>query len=63
MPDPASRAQPDGVHGPSAVVDLPPIAGATTASPRPLREPVIYELHVGTFTGPGTFAAATDRAR
>jgi maltooligosyltrehalose trehalohydrolase len=55
-PDPASRFQPDGVHGPSMVVD----AGAfewTDADwhGRPLDEYVIYELHVGTFSPEGTF--------
>jgi maltooligosyltrehalose trehalohydrolase len=56
-PDPASRSQPEDVHGPSEVVD-----------PRfewedggwwglPLRQYILYELHVGTFTAEGTFEA------
>jgi maltooligosyltrehalose trehalohydrolase len=58
-PDPASRFQPDGPHGPSAVID--PAAfewtdsawrGATMAGQ------VVYEMHVGTFTREGTWAAA-----
>ena len=57
-PDPASRFQPEGVHGPSQIVD--PWAFAWHDSrwrPRPHRDLVIYELHVGTFTPEGTFAA------
>lgn len=56
-PDPTSRSQPDGVHGPSAVVD-PAFAWTDTAwQPPTLRNSVIYELHVGTFTTEGTFEA------
>ena len=58
-PDPASRFQPEGVHGPSAVVDPGafdwPDDGWTG---RPWNEHVFYELHVGTFTPEGTYAAA-----
>jgi maltooligosyltrehalose trehalohydrolase len=59
--DPASRWQPDGLHGPSAVDD--PAFDWTDASwrNRPLREHVLYELHVGTFTSAGTFDAIVDR--
>src|SRR5262249_52455545 len=57
FPDPVSRYQPEGVHGPSEVID-----------PRfdwhdkhwfglPIENYVIYELHVGTFTPEGTFEA------
>ena len=47
--DPASRSQPDGVHGPSEVVDLAPTTGVTPAyRPRPLWEHVISEVHIGT---------------
>src|SRR5579871_4353298 len=55
-PDPASRAQPIGVHGPSAVVDERgfPWTDANWRG-RPLDEYVIYEIHVGTFTAEGTF--------
>ncbi|MCU0690279.1 MAG: malto-oligosyltrehalose trehalohydrolase, partial [Polyangiaceae bacterium] len=59
--DPASRSQPEGVHGPSQVVD-----------PRfdwtdhrwcgiQLQDFVLYELHLGTFTPEGTFDAAAER--
>ncbi|GIX47331.1 MAG: malto-oligosyltrehalose trehalohydrolase [Candidatus Tectimicrobiota bacterium] len=56
-PDPASRAQPEGVHGPSQVVD-PAFAWEDAAWPGlPLEAYVFYELHVGTFTPEGTFDA------
>jgi maltooligosyltrehalose trehalohydrolase len=59
--DPASRWQPDGLHGPSAVDDPTfPWTDATWRD-RPLREHVLYELHVGTFTPAGTFDAAIER--
>lgn len=61
-PDPASRFQPDGVHGPSEVVDPSAFAWTDDAwRGRSLEEMVIYELHVGTFTPEGTFAAAIHR--
>ena len=62
LPDPASRFQPDGVHGASMVVD-PAAAGWNDQEWHgvPLEDFVIYELHVGTFTEDGTFAAAADR--
>ena len=58
-PDPASRFQPDGVHGPSMVVD-PRAFAWSDAGWRgvPLDRAILYELHVGTFTAEGTFAAA-----
>lgn len=62
LPDPASRAQPDGVHAPSAVWDP---AGFRWSDGQwrgiPREELVIYELHVGTFTPEGTFAAIIPR--
>jgi maltooligosyltrehalose trehalohydrolase len=62
LPDPMSRAQPEGVRGPSAVVD-PARFGWTDQQWRgvTLDNLVLYELHVGTFTEVGTFAAAADR--
>jgi len=57
VPDPASRANPDDVHAASRVVD--PLAFDWDDGHwrgRPWEEAVIYELHVGTFTPPGTFA-------
>jgi malto-oligosyltrehalose trehalohydrolase len=59
IPDPASRFQPHDVHGFSEVIDsaaYPWQDGAWRG--RPWHEAVIYELHIGTFTGPGTFRAA-----
>jgi maltooligosyltrehalose trehalohydrolase len=62
-PDPASRSQPDGVHGPSEVVD-PAFAWSDGEWTPPDRERlVIYELHVGTFTPEGTFASAARKLR
>jgi maltooligosyltrehalose trehalohydrolase len=58
-PDPASRFQPEGPHGPSEVVD-PDRFRWTDGGWRGVRLPgqVLYELHVGTFTPEGTWAAA-----
>src|SRR5260370_18250955 len=56
--DPASRLQPEGVHGPSQVVDLRPFEWTDSDwKGIPLEDVVFYELHVGTFTEEGTFAA------
>jgi malto-oligosyltrehalose trehalohydrolase len=58
VPDPGSRFQPGGVHAPSAIVD-PHFAWPGDAwRGRPWHEAVLYELHVGTFTREGTYAAA-----
>ena len=62
LPDPRSMWQPEGVHGPSAVVDhagFPWTDGAWRGMP--LASAVLYELHVGTFTPEGTFDAAIAR--
>ena len=62
VPDPASRRNPQDVHGPSEVVD--PLAYEWRDAAwrgRPWEEAVIYELHVGAFTREGTFAAARAR--
>lgn len=56
-PDPASRFQPQGVHGPSLVVNPDFSWQDDDWSGLPLRDYVIYELHVGTFTPEGTFEA------
>jgi maltooligosyltrehalose trehalohydrolase len=59
-PDPASRFQPAGPHGPSQIVD-PRAFAWTDRDWRGIRledGQVIYELHIGTFTREGTFAAA-----
>lgn len=55
FPDPASRFQPEGVHGPSAVVDQGFPWADVQWKGIPLKEMIIYELHVGTFTPEGTF--------
>jgi maltooligosyltrehalose trehalohydrolase len=54
-PDPASRLQSEGVHGPSRVVDLAYDWQDARWQGVPLWQYVIYELHVGTFSGQGTF--------
>jgi maltooligosyltrehalose trehalohydrolase len=56
-PDPASRFQPHGVHGPSQVVDSHFLWQDESWRGLPWQEWVIYELHVGTFTPKGTFEA------
>lgn len=57
-PDPASRFQPEGVHGPSEVVDPSDFSWSDDRwRGRPLDRMIIYELHVGTFTHEGTFEA------
>lgn len=62
LPDPASRWQPQGVHGPSMVIDPAAFEWPENKFKRPeVRDLVIYELHVGTFTEEGTFLAAVDR--
>ncbi|MGK2904764.1 MAG: malto-oligosyltrehalose trehalohydrolase, partial [Desulfuromonadales bacterium] len=61
-PDPASFYQPQGVHGPSRIIDHAAFSWTDQAwRGRPLVEFVIYELHVGTFTPQGTFAAVVPR--
>jgi malto-oligosyltrehalose trehalohydrolase len=62
VPDPASRFQPDDVHGPSEVIDPARFDWNDDAwTGRPWNETVIYELHIGAFTPEGTFAAAAAR--
>ncbi|HEY32060.1 MAG TPA: malto-oligosyltrehalose trehalohydrolase [Dehalococcoidia bacterium] len=56
-PDPASRFQPEGVHGLSQVVDSHFPWTDQKWTGLPLEEYIIYELHVGTFTTDGTFDA------
>lgn len=60
LPDPRSRWQPDGVHGSSHVVDDAQLHRLQQSSFRQktLHDAVLYELHVGTFTPEGTYAAA-----
>jgi maltooligosyltrehalose trehalohydrolase len=59
-PDPASRWQPDGVHGLSRLW-TPPAVTRTPFRAAPLSSAVVYELHTGTFTAEGTFDAAIPR--
>jgi maltooligosyltrehalose trehalohydrolase len=55
-PDPASRFQPEGVHGPSEVVDPNEFKWEDqTWKGIPLEEMILYEIHTGTFTQEGTF--------
>jgi maltooligosyltrehalose trehalohydrolase len=62
FPDPASRFQPEGVHGPSEVIDLEAFRWSDRDWQPPRREDlVIYELHVGTFSPHGTFRGVMDR--
>ncbi len=62
LPDPRSRWQPHGVHGPSRVVDDAAYRWQDAAwHGRPVLGGVVYELHVGTFTREGTFDAAVGR--
>jgi maltooligosyltrehalose trehalohydrolase len=56
-PDPASRCQPEDVHGPSQVVDAHFDWDDGAWCGIPLRDYILYELHVGTFTMQGTFEA------
>ena len=59
LPDPASRFQPEGPHGPSRVIDPSAFRWTdTTWRGARLERQVIYELHVGTFTREGTWQAA-----
>lgn len=58
LPDPASRFQPEGVHGPSCVVDPGSFRwGDAGWRGLELKDYIIYELHTGTFTSGGTFEA------
>ncbi|MEZ6113610.1 MAG: malto-oligosyltrehalose trehalohydrolase [Pirellulaceae bacterium] len=60
-PDPASRRQPVGVHGPSEVVADQSDWDVAHWHGLPLQDYVVYELHVGTFTPEGTFEAIIPR--
>ncbi|GAB3168984.1 malto-oligosyltrehalose trehalohydrolase [Telluribacter humicola] len=56
FPDPASHSQPEGVHGPSAIVDHSSYSWQDKDwRGIPLKDLILYELHVGTFTSEGTF--------
>lgn len=60
-PDPCSRYQPDGPHGPSEIVDPEAFRWTDASWPGVGRDGhVLYEMHVGTFTRTGTWRAAMD---
>lgn len=63
-PDPASRYQPEGPHGPSEIVD-PSRFRWTDSGWRGVgrTRQILYEMHIGTFTREGTFAAAAEQLR
>jgi maltooligosyltrehalose trehalohydrolase len=61
FPDPASRWQPEGPHGPSEIVDLDAFHWTDQAwRGVQARGQVLYEMHVGTFTPEGTYRAAEE---
>ena len=61
LPDPCSRSQPGGLRGSSRVFDARGLPGADDGFRAPaLDRLIVYELHVGTFTEAGTFAAAAE---
>jgi len=62
LPDPASRLQPEGVHGPSQIVEAESFPWTDHHwRAKPLEETVFYELHIGTYTPEGTFEAIIPR--
>ena len=62
VPDPASRFQPEDVHGPSEVIDPSSYEWKDAEwTGRPWTEAVIYELHLGCFTEQGTFLGAIEK--
>lgn len=62
LPDPCSLSQPEGVHGPSEVIDLSEYEWTDTRWKNPLLEEYIfYEVHTGCFTQQGTFAAIEEK--
>jgi maltooligosyltrehalose trehalohydrolase len=56
VPDPYARFLPYGVHGPAMAME--PRYSFRNARPQPCAQPIIYELHIGTFTRQGTYRAA-----
>jgi maltooligosyltrehalose trehalohydrolase len=64
LPDPCSRWQPEGLRGPSRLLDASAFAWTDAEwTPPLLRDLVLYELHVGTFTAEGTFEAVIPHLR
>jgi maltooligosyltrehalose trehalohydrolase len=61
-PDPWSRSQPEGVHGPSEIIDPDSFTWSDSDwTGIPLSDYIFYELHVGTFTPHGTFEAIVSK--
>ncbi len=57
LPDPASRFQPLGVHGPSEAINLKRFSWSDQSwKNMPVEDYIIYEIHTGTFSSEGTFA-------
>ncbi len=64
IPDPVSRFQPEGPHGPSQIIDPSRFAWSdATWLGAELVGQVLYELHIGTFTREGTWRAAQDELK
>lgn len=62
VPDPASRFQPQDVHGPSQIIDPSRFPWQDSHwKGRPWEETVLYEIHVGTFTAEGTFQGVKNK--
>ncbi len=61
LPDPRTRAQPEGVHGKSEVVDADFPWTDSAWRGLHLRGQVIYEVHVGTFSEAGTFEGVAEK--
>lgn len=62
IPDPASRYQPEDVHGPSQIVDFSRLSNRDSSwRGRPWEEVILYELHVGTFSPEGTFQGVKNK--
>lgn len=62
LPDPASLSQPEGVHGASQAIDVNEFTWSDDHwNNLPLAQYILYELHTGTFTPDGTFAAIEDK--
>jgi maltooligosyltrehalose trehalohydrolase len=62
LPDPASVSQPEGVHGPSEIIDLTRFEWQDRQWKNiPLQDYIIYELHTGTFTADGTFNGIAEK--
>jgi maltooligosyltrehalose trehalohydrolase len=62
-PDPASRFQPEGPHGPSQIVDPTSFAWLDSGFQPRTDARVIYELHIGTFTAGGSYQSALEKVQ